>query len=82
MAVIDLSVNVPGPQVARLQAACRSNFGQVSDGAGGFRDMTNQEIVDRLRSLTKKMLIDIVRGAEITAARAAADTSVVDLDAT
>ena len=72
MAVINLSVTVPNAQVPRLEAAAKAAFGQVPDGAGGMRDLTSQEIVDRLKleviSILKGMVIRYERSQAIKAA--------------
>lgn len=72
MAVINLSVTIPNAQLSRVQAAVRATFGQVPDGAGGMRDMTDAELVERLRQdviqTIKGMVIRFERSAAIAAA--------------
>lgn len=82
MAVLNLSVTIPDAQLPRVQNATRATFGQVPDGAGGFRDMTNAEIVERIRQEVIQMLKGIVRRHERAALVAAAEAPIVDVDAT
>lgn len=82
MAILNLSVNVPDAQLPRVQAAAKFIFGQVDDGAGGLRDMTNAEIVARLKLETIQMIKSIVHRAERQIALAAAENLDTNLDAT
>ena len=58
MATIPLTITIPDTQISRVQAALRTEFGQVPDGSGGFRDMTNAELVARL----KEDIILLIKG--------------------
>jgi len=76
MAILNLSVTIPDDQVLRLQAAARAQFGQVDDGAGGLRNMTNVEITERIRQDVISTLKQMVRRHERQAALLAAEASV------
>lgn len=82
MATINLSVTVPDAQLPRVQTAARLTFGQVPDGSGGFRDMTNTEIVERIRQEVILMLKQLVFRSERQVAIAAAEQPPADLSAT
>jgi hypothetical protein len=82
MATINLSVAVPDAQLPRVQAAARATFGQVDDGAGGLRDMTNNEVVARLKFETVQMIKSIVHRHEKAVLVAAAEAPIADVDAT
>lgn len=89
MATLNLSVNVPDAQIPRVQAAARAAFGQVPNGAGGLRDMTNAEVQERLRLEVIAMLKSLVKQQErkqaIEEAQIAVQTAgnaSYDLDAT
>lgn len=80
MAVIDLSINIPNAQIPRFIAGMRASFGKVDDGAGGLRDMTQAELIERVRQSVIQTLRERVRTAEREEAiRAAAQP---ELDAT
>jgi hypothetical protein len=81
MAVVNLSITIPDAQMARVQAACRAAFGQVDDGAGGFRDLTNAEIVERLRQGVITQIKTMVSRSEREAARIAAEAMQPTVDA-
>jgi hypothetical protein len=81
MAILNLSVTVPDAEVARLQAAARGHFGQVDDGAGELRDLSNAEITERLRQDVVAMLKQMVRRHERQAALLAAEASVTIISA-
>lgn len=82
MASLNLSVTIPDVQLPRVQAAARATYGQVSDGAGGFRDMTNAEIVERIRQEVISMLKGVVHNAEKRALVQAAEAPIAQVDAT
>lgn len=82
MAVLNLSVTVPDAQIARVQAAARGTFGQVDDGLGGKRDMTNAELVERLRQETIYMIKRMVFAYEKRQAEIALSNNNFDVDAT
>lgn len=56
----------PDAFVARALAAIKANYGQISDGAGGMRDMTNVEALDRWVDGVEQSLIDITYRSEVT----------------
>lgn len=72
MAILNLSVTIPNAQISRVQTAVRAAFGQVPDGTGGMRDMTDEELVEKLRQdviqTIKGMVIQHERSAAIAAA--------------
>lgn len=74
MATLNLSVIVPNAQLARVQAAIRATFGQVDNGVGEMRDMTDAELLERLRQdvmmTIRGMVIRYERSAAIKAAEA------------
>lgn len=77
MAVYNIPVTYPTGDAPRILAALKWHYGQVSDGAGGMRDMTNQEALDKLAVSVRKSLVDIVfRYEREVAAKAAADAVV------
>ena len=82
MATINLSVTIPDAQLPRVQAAARGMFGQVDDGNGGLRDMTNNEVVARLKLETILMIKSIVHRYERSVLVAAAEAPIADIDAT
>lgn len=82
MAVINLAITVPDAQIGRVQAAARATFGQVSDGAGGFRDMTNAEIVERIRQETIHMIKRMVFAHEKRLDEIAVSNNTYDVEAT
>lgn len=81
MATIPLTITVPDAQMSRVQAACRATFGQVDNGAGGLRDMTNAEIIERLRQDVISMIKGMVFTREAEAKRAEA-AAIQQVDAT
>jgi hypothetical protein len=82
MAIINLAITVPDAQMARVQAACRATFGQVDDGLGGLRDLTNAEIIERLRQGVIGQIKTMVARTERSAAIAAAEVLAPVVDAT
>lgn len=82
MATVNLSIVVPDAQLARVQAAARSTFGQIDDGAGGLRDMTNAEIVERIRQEVILMVKALVLKAERRVLVQAAEAPITTVDAT
>ncbi len=82
MAVLNLSITVPDAQLSRVQTAARTTFGQVSDGAGGFRDMTNAEILERLRQEMILMIKSMVQRSERLALIQASEAPITPVDAT
>jgi hypothetical protein len=88
VATIPLSITVPDAQMARVQAACRASFGQVPDGTAdpvtglpNLRDLTNQEIIERLRQSVITQIKTMVSNTERAAARAAAEALQPNVDA-
>lgn len=73
---------VPDAHIVRALAALKWNYGQVSDGAGGMRDMTNAEALDRFADGCRQGLVDIVRRFERDAATTTAVGGVADITAT
>lgn len=82
MATINLSITVPDAQLPRVQTAARATFGRVDDGAGGLRDMTNAEIVERLRQEVISMIKQLAQRSERKAAVLAAEAPIIDVSAT
>ena len=81
MPTITIAFNVPDGQMPRLLAALRLLWGQVPDGAGGSRDMTAQEVLDRVRSHSIANLKKLVRQVEADAATKTALAAVTSIDA-
>ena len=69
MAVVTLTINIPDGQMPRVLAAARDTWGQVPDGSGGMRDMTNGEITERFRQEVITLIKTIVRNSERRAAK-------------
>lgn len=82
MATINLSVTVPDAQLPRVQTAIRATYGQVDDGAGGLRDMTNAEIVERIRKEVIAMVKGMVLRHERRVLEQQAESPIVEVDAT
>lgn len=77
MAVYNIPVTYPDGDAPRILAALKWNYGQVSDGAGGMRDMTNAEALAKLSASVRHSVVDMVlRYERETAAKAAADAVV------
>lgn len=88
MAVVNLSVTIPDGQMSRVQAACRAHFGQVPSGPPDpvtgvvpMRDMTNAEIVERIRQDVISTIKGIVWTQEAEAKRREAE-AIAQVDAT
>jgi hypothetical protein len=66
---------VSGPHLLRFLAAYKALLGQVPDGAGGLRDMTDEECVlawaDGLLAGTRS---NVLRQEQTVAAKTASDT--------
>jgi hypothetical protein len=75
------NILIADADVARVQLATRTTFGQVPNGSGGFRDMTDLEIVERLRLQVCETLERMVVVTEKKAATdaAAALTPIIDI---
>lgn len=82
MATLNLSVAIPDAQLPRVQAATRAFYGQVETSPGVFRDMTNAEIVERLRQEVILTIKGIVHRHEKAVLVAAAEAPIADVDAT
>lgn len=59
----------------RLLNAFRKVYGQVSDGAGGMRDMTDQEIFNRFADGVFESFITTTYNAELGPALASAEAA-------
>ena len=86
MAVLNLAITIPDDQVARMRAALRTHWGQVEDPVGQsppvYRDLTNNELTEKLRTSLVSSIKDIVKRVEADAAKAAAEATIVPVDAT
>lgn len=84
MATINLAVNIPDGQVARMRAALRTWWGDIEDppGSGTMRPMTNAELEEKLRQVVVRNIRDIVKRVEADAAKAAAEAGVTEPDVT
>lgn len=65
--------------VARVLAALRANYGTVSDGAGGQRAMTDQEVFDKWATGNMLALRDVVKRVEGDSAADTAREGVTDI---
>lgn len=71
--ILNLPITILDADIPRLQLATRRTYGQVPDGQGGHRDMTDAEIVERLRLEVVERLRGMVVITERSAAIAAAE---------
>jgi hypothetical protein len=83
MATINLAIVVPDDQVSRMRDGLRAFWGQIEDppGSGQFRDMTNAEVIERLRKETIGNVKRMVLKAETLAAEKALQ-NIAEVDAT
>jgi len=85
--IINFTITIPDDQEDRVIAGMQTHYGQVQDGTDPdtgdpvFRDLTEDEIVQRIKDETVQRLIDIVRSVENQAAARAAIDSVSPIDA-
>jgi len=82
MATINLAITIPDAQMARVQAGMRAHWGQVPNGAGGKRDMTNAELIERLRTSVISSTKDIVKRTEEDTARVATTAGITEVETT
>lgn len=81
MARISLPVDIPDDQLPRVQAALRSRYGRIEEN-GEQRDMTGQELVERLRQEVIQLLKQAVQRYERKQRMSQIESSVPSLDAT
>lgn len=73
------SKTISTAHTTRLLAAYRVRYGQVSDGAGGMRDMTDQEVFNAFADGLFRGMIGVVRSAEDEVAVRTAKAGVSDI---
>jgi hypothetical protein len=83
MATINLVITVPDAQLDRVRNGLKAFWGKIEDppGSGQFRDMTNAEVIERLRKETIGNIKRMVLKAETLAAEKALQT-ISEVDAT
>lgn len=66
MATVNLAITIPDDQVDRMRAGLRAYWGKIEDppGSGQMREMTNAEVVERLRKETIGNIKLMVKKAE------------------
>ena len=82
MATRNITVTYPDGSGATILAALKWNYGQISDGAGGMRDMTNAEALARFDTSVKASLKDMVNRYQVELAKETAAAAVVPVDVT
>lgn len=82
MATLNMNINIPDAQMPRIQAAARATYGQVPDGLGGMREMTNPELTERMRQDFILTLKGMVQRYERQLLVQQAEAPITDVDAT
>lgn len=77
MATLNFSITIPDASLPRIIAGLRLHYGQVEDpaGSGTFRDLTQAEIVAKLRQLMVDSIRNMVVNQEVYAATQTVKTS-------
>ncbi len=74
------SKTIPNDHALRLVAALKTFYGPVADDAGGLREMTDTEALDRWYEGFVQSAKDITRSVESDAVRQTAASGVSDID--
>ena len=81
MTTLTLTVEVPtGEEMARVNDAMRSHFGQVED-AGEMRDLTDLEVLAKLKDQIRGFIVETTKQVEAQAAAKAAVLAVAPINA-
>lgn len=73
------SKTISAGDLTRLLDAYKKNYGQIPDGAGGMRDMTNQELFDTFAAGFFSGIVNAVKSVESETACAAARAGVTSI---
>lgn len=77
MATISISIDIPDAALPRVLAGLRAHFGQVETftGSGVLRDLTQAEVVAKLKQLLIDSIRNMVVNQEVYAATQQVKTS-------
>jgi hypothetical protein len=82
MATRNIAITYPDGAAAKIIAALKWHYGQVDDGNGGLRDMTNAEAFAKFEQGVRQALKDIVRRYDEDQAVTAAKATVTETPVT